>query len=81
MKKLIVFLCILGFCVNAYGDNTKRIAELQSELQSLRQNLARYNQTAQNIQIRIVQIQAVIGELQKQDREAQEAVTEDVNVE
>jgi len=67
MKKLIVFLCILGFCVSAYGDNSDRIQQLTNEAQSMQQNLIRYNQTIQNIQIRLVQIQAIIGELNTQD--------------
>lgn len=72
MRKLIIILCLLGFCINAYGDNSERIKELQSETQNLQQNLTRYNQTINNLQIRIIQIQAIIGELQKQDKKSLE---------
>ena len=69
MKKLIVFLCILGFCASAYGDNQARMSELTNEAQSLQQNLTRYNQTIQNIQIRIVEIRAILSERQRQNKE------------
>ena len=75
MKKLIVFLCVLGFCVSAYGDNSERIQELRLEGQNLQQNLTRYNQMIQNIQIRLVQVQAIIGELTKQDEKELEEET------
>ncbi len=68
MKKLIVILCILGFCVTAQADNTDRIKELTTEAQTLQQTLAQYNQEVQKIQVRLIQLQAVILELQLQDK-------------
>lgn len=68
MKKLIMVLCLLGFCVTAFGDNTDRIKQLTTEAQELQKNLTQYNQVINNIQVRLIQIQAVIGELTEQDK-------------
>lgn len=69
MKKLILALCILGFYVSAYGQNNQeRISELQQETQELQARAVEYQQILSNIQIRLIQIEAITGELAAQDK-------------
>lgn len=67
MKKLIIItlLLVTPLC---FADNTDRIKELTTEAQELQKNLTQYNQVINNIQVRLIQIQAVITELTEQDK-------------
>ena len=67
MKKLIIItlLLITPLC---FADNTDRIKQLTTEAQELQKNLTQYNQVINNMQVRLIQIQAVIGELAEQDK-------------
>ena len=67
MKKLIIItlLLIAPLC---FADNTDRIKQLTAEAQELQKNLTQYNQVVSNINIRLLQIQAIVGELTEQDK-------------
>ena len=72
MKKRIVLILVvlsLVFLYNeVFADNTKRIEELKSEVQILQTRQVEYQRTLSNIQVRLIQIQAILGELDAQDK-------------
>lgn len=63
MRKLIVVVLLLSTLPVCAG-NKKRIDELQKERTVLSQRLDQYNQVVQKIQVRLIQINAVIQELE-----------------
>ena len=67
MKKLIIITLLLVTTL-CFADNTDRIKELTTEAQELQKNLTQYNQVVSNINIRLLQIQAIVGELTEQDK-------------
>jgi len=74
MKKLIIFsiLFSLTFTSISYADNSKRITELNQEATQLQERLVQYQEIARNIQIRLIQINAIVEELKSQDLKAKE---------
>jgi len=62
MKKLWIVLAILCICSTASAD---RVTELQTEAQGLQARLQQYNQITQNIQVRLLEIQGAVKELQR----------------
>jgi len=69
MKKVIVVLMCLCLTSLVFADNTDRIEELKTESTKLQANLQQAQQAVANIQVRLIQIQAILGELQTQDKE------------
>jgi urease gamma subunit len=55
--------------IGAWADNSKRIEELMKEGNELISKKQQMVETVQKIDIRVIQIQAVIEELKKQDME------------
>ena len=53
-----------------FADNSFRIAELKLEQTNLQGEYTQHQQAIQNIEKRFLQVEAIIGELQKQDEEA-----------
>lgn len=69
MKKLVFALAFLLLITPLFaGNNTERIAELQQEAQELQARAAEYQQILANIQVRLIQIEAIQGELATQDK-------------
>ena len=69
MKKLAFALAFLLLTTPLFaGNNTERIAELQKEAQELQARAVEYQQILSNIQIRLIQIEAITGELATQDK-------------
>lgn len=79
MKRLISLSLIMMFVVGTtvFGDNTARVTELQEEAKTLIQRRAEYVKVINNIDIRLLQINAVIEELKRQDLESTRKVEED----
>ena len=75
MKKLIPFLLLL-VCVTAHADSSARIKELIDEAQGLLDKRQQYVQEVQKIDIRIVEIQGAIKELQIVKDEPKNAKTD-----
>jgi predicted nucleic acid-binding Zn-ribbon protein len=66
MKKLL-FVVLLFVGGISWADNSKRIDELSQEGNTLLQKKQELVATIQKIDVRVIQIQAVIEELKKQD--------------
>jgi len=62
MKKLLLLIAVLCICSTAHAD---RVTELQTEAQGLQARLQQYNQITQNIQVRLIEIQGIVKELQR----------------
>jgi len=69
MKKLVVVILTLMLITPLFADNSKRIEELTKEGKELIQRKQQLNDALQKIDIRLIQIQAIIDELNKQDEE------------
>jgi hypothetical protein len=71
MKKLLLAPCVVLSMVIFVGvlfaDNSKRVEELSKEGNDLIQRKQQMVETVQKIDVRLIQIQAVIEELKKQD--------------
>ena len=67
MKKLILVAIIMSAISVLFADNSKRIEELSKEGNDLIQRKQQMVETVQKIDVRLIQIQAVIEELKKQD--------------
>jgi len=73
MKKLLLAPClILGMVISGWADNSKRIEELAKEGNQLIEKKHQIVDTLQKIDVRVIQIQAVIEELKKQDEKKEE---------
>lgn len=70
MKKIILIFLILCLIIPfAFADNSQRIQELKQEKEELQSRSQQYRQILQNIDIRIIEINGIIKELEKQDQE------------
>ena len=74
MKKLVVAILILAVASLCYADNLARIAELDKEGKELQERAMQYTQQIKqiqdvlgNIQVRLIQIDAIKNELARQD--------------
>lgn len=82
---VFVFVFVLPFLLLATplfaGNNAERIVQLQAEAQELQARSAEYQQVLSNIQIRLIQIEAIQRELVAQDEaELVIEVADDVEV-
>ena len=77
MKKLICFVLLI-MCISpiVLANNIARITELKQDIVQMQSNLQRARQAAANFELGIVQRQAIIGELEMQDKVAEKAKKE-----
>jgi hypothetical protein len=59
---------MLLVCTTAFADNSTRIKELQEEGKTLLEKRQQYTQVMQQIDMRLVEIQGAVKELQNQDK-------------
>lgn len=83
MKKLIAVLILCAVCVVAWADNSARINEVNAEILNLQQRVrGAINQRAQleqgiaQAQNRLLELNAIKGELVRQDKEKEPEVKE-----
>jgi len=67
MKKGICILLMLLVCSPVLSND--RVNELKIEGEKLQKQLVQLNQARQNTQIRLIQINAILGELQREVEE------------
>ena len=67
MKKWIAVFIVILMATSVFADNTERIKELTTEATQLQQRLQQYQRMTQNIQVRLIQLNAIILELREQD--------------
>jgi len=68
MKKALLIGMVLLFPACIYGGSEKRIKELKEEGAQLQQKAQEYQQALNQINIRLVQIGAIIGELEGENK-------------
>lgn len=74
MRKLLIISLILLWALNLQADNSIRTKELIDEGNKILQERQQVVQYLENINKRVIEIQAIIKELQEQDKPAKETI-------
>ena len=77
MKKIVLAIALVFICSMARADNSVRIKELTDEGNKILQERQQVTQYLANMEKRIIEIQAIIKELQEQDKPKPEPKTEE----
>lgn len=76
MRRIIciiaILLALLWLALPAFADHSERIKELEREKQDFIARLQQYQQIAKNIEVRLIQINAIQAELTRLDKEARD---------
>ena len=76
MRRVVLFVIIVMFAGSVYAND---LVDLQQEKGQLKQQIQKYQQAIQRLQVRIIQINAVSGYIEAKESEKEEVVDVEEN--